>query len=60
MNSGTIPKRIHHAESFDNRPNVGVAKGTPLSVRIRVGSPYAWNKRVKTGFASSTAVEFSA
>ena len=57
MSSGRIPRRTHHAESFDNRARVVVAKGTPLSVRIRVGSPYSLNSRVKIGLAPSTAVE---
>jgi hypothetical protein len=60
MSSGTIPRRIHHAESFDKRANVVVAKGTPLSLRIRFGKPYSWNNRVKTGRASSPAVDVSA
>ena len=50
-----MPSRTHHAESFDKRANVVVANGTPLSLRIRVGSPYSLNSRVKIGFASSTA-----
>ena len=37
-----------------------MAKGTPLSVRMRLGSPYSLNSRVNTGFASATAVEFKA
>jgi hypothetical protein len=44
-------------ESVDNRAKVVVANGTPLSVRIRVGSPYSLNSRVKIGLAASTAVE---
>src|SRR5437867_12136270 len=53
MSSGRIPRRTHHAESFDKRANVVVANGTPLSLRIRRGSPYSWNSRVKMGLASS-------
>jgi len=34
-----------------------VANGTPLSVRIRFGSPYSLNSRVKMGLAPSTAVD---
>ena len=52
-----MPRRTHHAESFDKRAKVVVANGTPLSVRIRLGSPYSLNSRVKVGFASSTAVD---
>jgi hypothetical protein len=37
-----------------------VANGTPLSVRILVGSPYSLKIRVKIGFASSTLVELNA
>ena len=33
-----------------------MAKGTPLSVRIRCGSPYSLKSRVNTGFASTTQV----
>jgi len=60
MSSGRIPRRTHHAESVDKRAKVLVANGTPLSVRMRVGSPYSWNRRVKTGFAPSTAVDANA
>ena len=27
-----------------------MAKGTPLSVRIRLGRPNSWKRRLKTGF----------
>jgi hypothetical protein len=37
-----------------------VAKGTPLSERIRFGNPYSWKSRVKIGFASATAVDGNA
>ena len=60
MNSGITPKRTHQAESLDSRAKVVVAKGTPLSVRMRLGKPYSLNKRVNTGFAPSTEVEFNA
>ena len=55
-----MPNRTHHADSVDKRANVFVANGTPLSLRMRWGSPYSWNSRVKTGFAFATAVECSA
>jgi hypothetical protein len=55
-----MPRRTHQAESVDNRANVVVANGTPLSVRIRFGRPYSWNRRVKIGFASTTFVELRA
>jgi hypothetical protein len=55
-----MPRRTHHADSVDKRANVCVAKGTPLSVRIRFGNPYSLNSRVKTGLASATAVELKA
>lgn len=55
-----MPKRTHHAESFDKRANVVVANGTPLSLRIRRGRPYSWNSRVKIGLASWTAVDVRA
>ena len=57
MNSGRIPRRTHQAESFESRARVVVAKGTPLSVRMRSGRPYFLNSRVKTDWASATAVE---
>src|SRR5713101_3425584 len=57
MSSGKMPRRTHHAESLDKRARALVAKGTPLSVRIRFGSPYSLNSRVKVGFACSTAVD---
>ena len=59
MSSGRTPKRIHHAESEDNRARVLVAKGTPLSVRMRWGKSNSLNKRVNTGLAPATAVESS-
>ena len=55
-----MPSRTHHADSVDRRARVVVANGTPLSLRIRFGSPYSWNSRVKTGFAPATAVEVKA
>ena len=60
MSSGITPRRTHHAESCDSRASVLVANGTPLSVRILVGSPYSLKIRVKIGFASSTLVELNA
>jgi len=59
MNSGNTPSPTHQAESFDNRPRVLVAKGTPFSMRMRLGSPYSLNRRVNTGFASATLVDKS-
>ena len=55
-----MPRRTHHADSVDKRAKRFVAKGTPLSVRLRVGSPYSLNNRVKIGLASATAVDASA
>jgi len=57
MSSGRVRRRTYHAESFDKRANVVVANGTPLSLRMRGGSPYSLNSRVKIGLASSTAVD---
>jgi hypothetical protein len=51
ISSGRIPRRTHHADRVDKRANVVVANGTPLSERIRFGSPYSWNSRVKIGLA---------
>src|SRR5438094_10163430 len=51
-----MPRRTHHADSVDKRANVFVANGTPLSERIRFGSPYSWNSCVKIGLAPSPAV----
>jgi hypothetical protein len=45
------------AESRESRPRVLVAKGTPWSVRMRLGKPNALNRRVNTGWASATRVE---
>jgi len=55
-----MPSRTHHADSVDRRARVVVANGTPLSLRIRFGSPYSWNSRVKTGFAPAPAVDGNA
>lgn len=60
MSSGITPRRTHQAESRDRRASVFVAKGTPLSVRMRVGRPCSLNRRVKIGLAPSTLVESSA
>jgi hypothetical protein len=60
ISSGRMPHRTHHADSVDKHANVFVANSTPLSLRMRLGSPYSWNSRVKTGFAVTTAVELSA
>ena len=54
------PEPTHQADNWDSRPRVLVAKGTPLSVRMRCGKPNSWNKRRKTGLASATEVERSA
>ena len=59
INSGSTPSRTHQAESFDSLAKVLVAKGTPLSVRMRLGNPYSRNNCVNTGFESSTEVELS-
>ena len=40
----------------ERRARVLVANGTPLSVRIRCGSPNSLKSRVNTGFASTTEV----
>ena len=55
-----MPRRTHHADNVDRRAKVFVANGTPLSVRIRFGSPYSWNNRVKIGLAPALAVDGSA
>ena len=41
MRSGMIPKRIHQTESGERPPSPGLAKGPPLSLRIRSGKPYS-------------------
>jgi len=43
-----MPSLIHQMESRDRRPREEEAKGTPLSVRMRSGSPNSWKTRVKT------------
>jgi hypothetical protein len=60
ISSGRVPRRTHHADSLDKRANVVVANGSPLSERVRFGSPYSLNSRVKIGFASATAVDLNA
>ena len=40
MSTGVIPSRIHQTDNRDNRASDGAANGSPLSVRIAVGSPY--------------------
>src|SRR5437764_7648890 len=60
ISSGRMPRRTHHADSVDKRAKVFVANGTPLSERIRFGSPYSWNSCVKIGLAPSPAVAASA
>lgn len=55
MRSMPIPKRSHQTDSLD-KPNreLGLAKGTPLSVRIAAGSPKSLKMRsntVKAGLA---------
>jgi hypothetical protein len=57
MHLGRMPRRLHQAESWESRPRVWVAKGTLLSVRMRLGEPNALNKRVNTGLASAAQVE---
>jgi hypothetical protein len=54
---GRILNRIHQAEREESRASALMAKGTPLSDRIRLGRPYSWKRRVKTDFALETAVE---
>ena len=54
---GQDAQGTHHADSIDKRASVVVANGTPLSLRIRIGSPYSLNSRVKTGLVSTELVE---
>lgn len=60
IRSGRIPRRTHQTESGESRPRAWVAKGTPLSERMRVGRPYSWNARRKTGRLSTPWVVVSA
>ena len=39
ISSGIMPRRINQAERVERRARETVAKGTPLSVRIRCGKP---------------------
>ena len=48
MRSGVIPSLIHQTERRDRRPRDMEAKGGPLSVRMRSGSPNSWKRRVNT------------
>ena len=52
MRSMPIPRRSHHTESLD-RPKKAprLAKGTPLSLRIALGSPNSLKTRSKTAKA---------
>ena len=56
MRSGRTPSLIHQTESWDRRPKAMEAKGTPLSVLIRVGKPNSWKSRVKTRLVSTNVV----
>ena len=60
IKSGRIPRRIHQTERAESRSRAWVAKGTPLSERIRRGKPYSWKARTKTGRLSVTRVLVSA
>ena len=49
MRSIPIPRRNHQTESFERPKNeFGLAKGTPLSVRIASGSPKSLKTRSNT------------
>jgi hypothetical protein len=54
MRSGMMPSFTHFTDSFDKPPGLRAAKGAPLSVRIRQGSPYSWNAASKTGATFSS------
>jgi hypothetical protein len=47
IRSGMMPRRIHQTANRDNRTRPLPANGDPLSLRIRVGNPYAANARSK-------------
>ena len=53
-----MPRRNHQTESFD-KPNRALpeAKGTPLSVRIALGSPKSLKALSKTEKAKSVRVD---
>ena len=57
MRSMAMPRRSHQTESFErlNRA-LGLAKGTPLSERMALGSPRSVNSRSKAVNASSSRV----
>ena len=48
MRSGMIPSWTNQTE-MERRPRALEAKGVPLSVRIRSGSPNSRKRRVNTG-----------
>jgi hypothetical protein len=54
-----MPSRSHHTLSAESRPSAMVAKGAPLSVRMRVGRPCSRNSRSNTGRAPAVRVEGS-
>ena len=53
MNSGRIRSWTNHTESLERRPRALEAKGVPLSVRIRSGSPNSRKSLVNTGMTPS-------
>jgi hypothetical protein len=56
MRSGRMPSLIHHTLSRESRPRAMEAKGTPLSVRIRVGKPNSQKSRPKTRLVPTKVV----
>lgn len=53
MNCGRMPSRTNQTERRERRPRALEAKGVPLSVRIRSGSPSSWKSLVNTGITPS-------
>jgi len=54
-----MPSLIHHTANWLSRPRVAAANGTPLSVRILLGSPYCLNSLLNTSWVGSSSVPSS-
>lgn len=54
----TIPSLTHHTESVESPPAPRLAKGVPLSVRIRSGSPSSRKTASKMGCAPGARVSW--
>src|SRR5690349_14126226 len=61
MRSMAMPRRSHHTDSLDRLNSaLGLAKGTPLSERMAVGTPRSGRGDWKAGMAVAWRMESSA